>query len=382
MDHSKPDTGACSRGRARPITASRGDKIELVMPPTCLSSSPSTTDSVMGPIGLPPTPPTLLGVPEQDPSPSSCVGDTSFAEEPLWGSVDPVTKKIWIRPLGRTEFYPYKEPNKYLNNMIFRNYTHTWGFWKDVPPNQKDAWRDSFLNNFRWLPEHRADLIAAFKFKVGKGYANKIHNLRYDKGDNSWCHSEAKRIMLENWAVDEGFQARSARNKQNRAHMEEGTYAGGCISISEHKRRIQASGEVPPDQVEFATFQRTHTQESKAGTRRWLNNTSRQIAEGFQKLQEETQTQVTDDGTASSQVDSNELFIKATEPFNKKGRIFGLGASASIMKSTKRPSRQLPSVSEDELARMREVTAKLEAKLQQQKEQREKNGSRIAAAKG
>ncbi|XP_061371015.1 uncharacterized protein LOC133313634 [Gastrolobium bilobum] len=106
-----------------------------------------------------------------------------------------------------------------------------------------------------------------------------------------------------------------------------------------------ASGEVPPDRVEFATFQRTHTQESEAGTRRWINNTSRQIAEGFQKLQEETRTQVTDDGTASSQ-----------------------GASASSFKSTKRPSKQLPSVSEDELARMRAVTAKLEAELQQQKE--------------
>ncbi|XP_061351977.1 uncharacterized protein LOC133296948 [Gastrolobium bilobum] len=145
--------------------------------------------------------------------------------------------------------------------------------------------------------------------------------------------------------------------------MEEDTYAGGCISYSEHRRRIQASGEVPPHQVEFVTFQRTHTQESEVGTRRWINNKSRQITEGFQKLQEETEAHVTNDETASSQVDSNELFIKATELLNKKGRIFGLGASASSLKSTKCPSRQLPSVSEDEIARIRAVTAKLEAEL-------------------
>ena len=38
------------------------------------------------------------------------------------------------------------------------------------------------------------------------------------------------------------------------------------------------SGEIPPEDVEWAAFERTHTQQSEGSERRWINTRSEQVA--------------------------------------------------------------------------------------------------------
>ncbi|KAI9117085.1 hypothetical protein K1719_012084 [Acacia pycnantha] len=66
--------------------------------------------------------------------------------------------------------------------------------------------------------------------------------------------------------------------------MEGPSYAGGSIPISEHRRKIVESGEVPEGLIEWATFERTHSRQSEGSERQWINEKALQVAETFQKL--------------------------------------------------------------------------------------------------
>ncbi|KAI9082747.1 hypothetical protein K1719_035321 [Acacia pycnantha] len=41
-------------------------------------------------------------------SPQSQVGEASSSSTPAWGTTDPAMRKLWIRPIGTTEFEPRK----------------------------------------------------------------------------------------------------------------------------------------------------------------------------------------------------------------------------------------------------------------------------------
>ncbi|KAI9128897.1 hypothetical protein K1719_000380 [Acacia pycnantha] len=74
--------------------------------------------------------------------------------------------------------------------------------------------------------------------------------------------------------------------------MEGPSYAGGCIPISEHRRKIVESGEVPEGSIEWATFERTHSRQSEGSERQWINQKALQVAETFQKLSQERGSQL------------------------------------------------------------------------------------------
>ena len=53
----------------------------------------------------------------------------------------------------------------------------------------------------------------------------------------------------------------------------------------------------------------------------------------------------TNPASSSSQSDNEDLFIQAVGGFDKKGRVFGLGASASRVRASKRSSSDVGGVS-------------------------------------
>ncbi|KAI9099087.1 hypothetical protein K1719_024854 [Acacia pycnantha] len=118
------------------------------------------------------------------------------------------------------------------------------------------------------------------------------------------------------------------------------TCRNGAIPISQHWRNVEASGNVPSEM------------ESAAGGKCWINTKSLQLVENWEKLSQERAIQtVTDPTSGFSHSDNENFFIEATEGFNKKGKVFGLGASR--LKSRKRSSSYVRGVSADELKKMK-----------------------------
>ncbi|XP_061350190.1 uncharacterized protein LOC133295379 [Gastrolobium bilobum] len=352
-------TGRGGRGgRTTSSTPSgRGRTASSSLPPLWIGSSPSTTDSVMGSAELPHTPTDPIGPTQQVASPASEVGDAASALQPEWGRCDPQTKRIWVRPLGTTEFEPYDEIMKYIDNQIFRNFKHVWSTWGDVPKKTRDGWMDEFLSHYRWLPEDRHNLARAWHHRATTMFVDKMHKVRFDMGKNAWCSESLKIQLKEKWKNCPKFQKRSAQNKENRAKQGTPTNAGGSIPISKHRQRIEASGEVLPEKVDWATFEQTHSQQPKVGQRRWLGPKVKLIAENYQKLEEEMSAQVATDGQSSSSYsDNGNMLVTAAGGFNKKGRAVGLGGYASRLKP-------------NELKRMRVSHSQMQEQLHAKKEQ-------------
>ncbi|XP_061355387.1 uncharacterized protein LOC133299909 isoform X2 [Gastrolobium bilobum] len=220
------------------------------LPPLRIGSSPSTIDFVMGSACIPHTPTDPMGSTQQVASPASEVGDAASTLHLEWGRCDPQTKRIWVRPLGTTEFEPYDEIMDFIDNQIFRNFKHVWSTWKDVPKDTRLGWMNDFLNHYRWLPEDRHNLARAWHHRATTMFADKMHKVRYDIGKNAWCSESLKIQLKEKWKNCPKFQMRSAQNKENRAKQDTHTYAGGSIPISKHRQRIEASREVPPEKVD------------------------------------------------------------------------------------------------------------------------------------
>ena len=88
------------------------------------------------------------------------------------------------------------------------------------------------------LPEHRRELKANYNHKAGRYLNQKLYNLRNKRGKKDWISQDTVDELMQNWATNEKFQNMSAKNKENRAKMDGPSYAGGCISISEHRRKI------------------------------------------------------------------------------------------------------------------------------------------------
>jgi hypothetical protein len=156
------------------------------------------------------------------------------------------------------------------------------------------------------LPEHHKNLRKAFNHKGSRWLTERCYKLRKGTGKQDWIDPDVAGQLLQNWAVDEKFKNRSQKNKQNRARQEGPSYAGGSIPQSEHKRKVVStsffllkysifctlkqfinghtlclqalSGEVPPEDVEWTAFERTHTQQSEGSERRWINTRSQQVA--------------------------------------------------------------------------------------------------------
>ncbi|XP_061356403.1 uncharacterized protein LOC133300833 [Gastrolobium bilobum] len=363
-----PTQQAASSGRGRRASPS--------LPPLQIGSSPSTTDSVMGSAGIPHTPSDPMGPTQQAASPASEVGDAASTLQPEWGSCDPQTRRIWVRPLRTTEFEPYNEIMKFIKDQIFRNFTQVWSTWKDIPEDTQRAWLNEFLEHYRWLPEDRYNLVRAWHHKATTMFSHKMNRVRYDIGKNAWCSENLKIQLKEKWKNCLKFQKRSAQNKENRSKQETPTYAGGSIPISKHRQNIEASGEVPPEKVDWFTFERTHSQQLEAGQRRWLSPRAEQIAENYQKLEDERSAQAATDGQSSSSYsDNGNMLVIAAGGFNKKGRVVGLGGYASRLKPSKRPSTQVDSLSADGLKRMKvshfQIREQLDAATEQLTQQTE-----------
>ncbi|KAI9108134.1 hypothetical protein K1719_021007 [Acacia pycnantha] len=83
-------------------------------------------------------------------STQSQVGEASSPNTPAWGTVDPATGKLWIRPVGTTEFEPRKTVKSFIREQMFRNFNHPWATWTEIPQEHRDAWFDEFLRQFSW----------------------------------------------------------------------------------------------------------------------------------------------------------------------------------------------------------------------------------------
>ncbi|KAK4263613.1 hypothetical protein QN277_029002 [Acacia crassicarpa] len=155
-------------------------------------------------------------------------------------------------------------------------------------------------------------------------------------------------------ASDEKLQHKSVQNKLNRSRMDEPSYNGGSIPISQHRRNVEVTGDVPSDMIDCVTFERTNSQESAVSGKCGINAKSLQLTESSEKLSQERATQTATD-PASSQSDNENLFIQATRGFDKKGRAFKLGSSANQVKATKRSSNHIGvvSASKHELKRVK-----------------------------
>lgn len=156
------------------------------------------------------------------------------------------------------------------------------------------------------MPKYHEALKAAYNFRAGKWLNERFFKLRRGRGKKDWIQPEVADQLLQHWASDEKFQNKSQKNKQNRAKMEGPSYAGGCISLSEHKRKIVStryfvfnysilcylkqlfnghhlclqalSEDVAPEDLDWIAFERTHSQQSEGSEPRWINAKAQQVA--------------------------------------------------------------------------------------------------------
>ncbi|KAK4279126.1 hypothetical protein QN277_016879 [Acacia crassicarpa] len=274
---------------------------------------------------------------------------------------------MWIKPVAGKEFLPNKPVKKFLKDQMFRNFIHPWASWTEIPQADRDVWFKEFLGEFSWLPVDLVDLKRAYSFKASKLMSDRFYKLRVGVGKKNWIQDEVKAQLFERWATDEKFIKKREQNKLNRARMDGPSYAGGCIPFSEHKRKIADKGEVPADTIHWAAFEQTHPKEIE-GEKCWINAKSQQCAETYQQLTQERDSQIENDPT-SSYADNESLFIQAAGGFDKKGRVFGMGASAGELKSSmKRSSGSIGSVAPDD-KRVKTLEAKVKEQEAQMKEQ-------------
>ena len=95
-----------------------------------------------------------------------------------------------------------------------------------------------FQDKFSTLPEHRQNMRKAFNYKGSRWLTERFYKLRKGTGKQDWIEPETAGQLLQNWVVDEKFNNRSQKSKQNRAKQEGPSYAGGSIPQSEHRRKI------------------------------------------------------------------------------------------------------------------------------------------------
>ncbi|KAK4255397.1 hypothetical protein QN277_008401 [Acacia crassicarpa] len=76
-------------------------------------------------------------------------------------------------------------------------------------------------------------------------------------------------------------------------------------------------------------------------------------------------------GPTSSQSNNESLFFQAARGFDKKGRVFELGASASRLKQIKRSSSSIEGASADEIKKMKALVEELTQTRQQMTEEQE-----------
>ena len=95
-----------------------------------------------------------------------------------------------------------------------------------------------FQDKFSTLPEHHQELKKAYNHKGSKWLSGRFYKLRRGEGKLDWIEPEIADQLRQNWAVDDKFNNRSQKNKQNRAKQQGPSYAGGSIPQSEHVRKI------------------------------------------------------------------------------------------------------------------------------------------------
>jgi hypothetical protein len=95
-----------------------------------------------------------------------------------------------------------------------------------------------FQDKHMTLPEHLENLKKAYNHRASVMVRRKLYALRRSRGKTDWLPQDTRDELFGNWENNDKFKTISAKNKQNRAKMEGPSYAGGSISISEHRRKV------------------------------------------------------------------------------------------------------------------------------------------------
>ncbi|XP_021757536.1 uncharacterized protein LOC110722582 [Chenopodium quinoa] len=142
-----------------------------------------------------------------------------------------------------------------------------------------------------------------------------------------WLIDDVHRKMMNIVSNDDTYKKRSEQNKKNRRggsldNVVEPTHYQGSISAVQHAKRMATKnkGQLP---TAHELFMKTHFKEVPGKGMVPANVKSKNIAESYQKKVEEATTQ----GIKKS---PNELYWETVGGRNKKGRVGGLGESASL----------------------------------------------------
>ncbi|KAI3420691.1 uncharacterized protein J3R85_012485 [Psidium guajava] len=130
-----------------------------------------------------------------------------------------------------------------LNKIINNYWRGEWISYSSAPKEVKNLWWNEFKRKFRWDEIEEEEIKRIFKKKAGDHIRNVINRAKTRQVKPDFITGDSWTEMNKTWENERNKQ-RSEQNKKNRSSTSsEGsaTYAGGSITVGEHKKRM-----VPP----------------------------------------------------------------------------------------------------------------------------------------
>ncbi|KAL0406612.1 UNVERIFIED_CONTAM: hypothetical protein Slati_3975100 [Sesamum latifolium] len=185
-----------------------------------------------------------------------------------------------------------------INAVVGGHFPHPWPRPRMVPPEHQCFWFESMKFTYWWDCDDKS-MFRVFHMWAGKYIWKTLSYVRSSLVRPLWLANEVWLQLQAFWA-SEDFQHESSKNKANRVAnptASSAVYHGGSSSIGMHKRKLEAELDRPPKQMEL--FERCYKKKDDGG---WSGPRAAEVAEVFQKMMEDHQSQLTgDDGPTESE---------------------------------------------------------------------------------
>ncbi|MED6202412.1 hypothetical protein PIB30_105148 [Stylosanthes scabra] len=142
-------------------------------------------------------------------------------------------------------------------------YDEPWLSWKKIPVDVRERMFEMWVENYTWPASDDEAIKAAFEYRAGRRLQQLQKDIRDgEESRNTWIHPALKKLVLEKFAIDKGFQRHSRINKVNRASARGGSFhTRGSSTIPKTKARMTRLLGRPPigpnksNKLEVATQQ-------------------------------------------------------------------------------------------------------------------------------